>query len=325
MAYSRRQCLQIAAGGAFLISASRCVWAQTYPARSVRILVGFSAGGTTDIAARLIAQALSEQLGQQFIVENKPGAATNIATEAVVRAPADGYTLLAATVTNTINPALYENMSFNFIRDIKEVGGIIRSPLLIEVNPSLPVSSIPELITYAKANPGKITLASFGTGTSSHVAGELFKLMTGTNMVHVPYRGSAPMLVDLLAGQVQAAVDNLPASIGHIRSGKLRALAVTTAARSEALPEVPTVAEFVPGFEVSAWIVLGAPSRTPADVVDKLNSAINAALADPKTKARAVELGATVFPGAPDDFSRLVIEETKKWAKVVKFASIKAE
>jgi tripartite-type tricarboxylate transporter receptor subunit TctC len=325
MIYSRRLCLQIGAAGALLISTKRSGFAQVYPTRAVRLLVGFSAGGTTDIAARLIAQALSEQLGQQFIVENKPGAATNIATEAVVRAPADGYTLLAAAATNAINASLYEHLSFNFVRDVRMVAGVISSALVIEVNPLLPVRNIPELIAYAKANPGKITLASFGTGTSSHVTGELFKMMTGINMVHVPYRGSAPMLVDLLGGQVQAAVDNLPASIEYIRSGRLRALAVTTAARSEALPEIPTVAEFVPGFEASSWIVIAAPGKTPEDIVDKLNTAINVALADPKIKTRVAELGATTYPGTPADFARLIGDETEKWARVVKFAGIKPE
>jgi tripartite-type tricarboxylate transporter receptor subunit TctC len=325
MKLPRRQFLHLAAGAAALPTLSRAAMAQVYPTRIVRILVGFTAGGTTDIAARLIAQALSERLGQQFIVENRPGASTNLAVEAVVRAPADGYSLLAASATNTINASLFEKLNFNFIRDIVMVAGLVRSPLVLEVHPSVPVKTVPELIAYAKANPGKIALASFGVGTTSHVAGELFKMTTGVNMLHVPYRGSAPMVTDLIGGQVQAAVDNLPASIEHIRAGKLRALAVTTAARSEALPDIPTVAQYLPDFEASAWIALGAPRNTPAPIVDKLNREINAALADPKIKARTAEIGATVYPGSPADFGKLVAEETEKWAKVVKFAGLKPE
>ena len=325
MKFPRRRFLHLAAGAAALPAVSRFAWAQNYPTRPVRIIVGFPAGGTTDIAARLIAQALSERLGQQFVVENRPGASTNLAVEAVVRAPGDGYTLLAASATNTINVSLFEKLNFNFIRDIVMVAGLVSSPLVLEVHPSVPVKTVPELIAYAKANPGKVTLASFGVGTTSHVAGELFKMMTGVNMLHVPYRGSAPLVTDLIGGQVQAAVDNLPASIEHIRAGKLRALAVTTAARSEALPEIPTLAQYLPGFEASAWITIGAPRSTPAPIVDKLNREINAALADPKIKARTAELGAAVYPGLPGDFGKLVAEETEKWAKVVKFAGIKPE
>ena len=325
MTLPRRQFLHLAAGAVALPAVPRIARTQTYPARPVRIIVGFPAGGTTDIAARLIAQALSERLGQQFIVENRPGASTNLAVEAVVRAPGDGYTLLAASATNTINVSLFEKLNFNFIRDIVMVAGLVSSPLVLEVHPSVPVKTVPELIAYAKANPGKVTLASFGVGTTSHVAGELFKMMTGVNMLHVPYRGSAPLVTDLIGGQVQAAVDNLPASIEHIRAGKLRALAVTTATRSEVLPDIPTVAQYLPDFDASAWIALGAPRNTPAPIVDKLNREINAALADPKIKARTAELGATVYPGSPADFGKLVAEETDKWAKVVKFAGLKPE
>jgi tripartite-type tricarboxylate transporter receptor subunit TctC len=325
MKLRRRQFLNLAAAAAALAVAAPTAGAQNYPTRPVRIIVGFPAGGTTDIAARLIAQSLSERLGQQFIVENRPGAATNLATEAVVRAPADGYTLLAVTATNTINASLYEKLNFNLVRDIVMVAGILRSPLVLEVHPSVPVKTGPELIAYAKANPGKMTMASFGTGTSSHVAGELFKMTSGVNMLHVPYRGSAPMLTDLIGGQVQAALDNLPASIEHIKAGKLRALAVTTAARSDSIPDVPTVAEFLPGLETSAWVAIGLPRNTPAEIIDKLNREINAALADPKMKARAADLGATVYPGSPADFDRLVAEEAERWAKVVKFAGLKPE
>jgi tripartite-type tricarboxylate transporter receptor subunit TctC len=291
----------------------------------VRIIVGFPAGGTTDIGARLIAQALSERLGQQFIVENKPGAATNLATEAVAHAPADGHTLLAVTATNAINVSLYERLKFNFVRDIAMVGGVIRSPLVLEVNPSVPVTTGPELIAYAKANPGKLTLASFGVGTTSHVAGELFKMMSGTEMLDVPYRGSAPMVVDLMAGQVQVALDNLPASIEHIKAGKLRALAVTTTTRWDGLPGVPAVDEFLPGYETSAFVTLGAPKSTPAQVVETLNREINGALADFKMKEAATKLGAVVYPGSPADFDRLMAAEIEKWAKVVRAAGLKPE
>jgi tripartite-type tricarboxylate transporter receptor subunit TctC len=325
MKLRRRQFLNLAATAAALAVAAPAARAQDYPTRPVRILVGFPAGGTTDIGARLIAQALSEQLGQQFIVENRPGAATNLATEAVVRAPADGYTLLAVTATNAINASLYEKLSFNFLRDIRMVAGVLRSPLVLEVHPSVPVKTGPELIAYAKANPGKLTMASFGTGTTSHVAGELFKMMSGVNMLHVPYRGSAPMVTDLIGGQVHVALDNLPASIEHIKAGKLRALAVSTAARWDSLPDIPAVAEFLPGFETSAFVTVGAPRNTHAQIVDKLNSEINTALADPKMKAAVANLGATVYPGSPADFGKLLAEETEKWANVVKFAGLKPE
>ena len=282
----------------FLPLSRRCrvsARAETYPARPVRMIIGFPAGGATDIAARLIGQWLSDRLGQPFVIESRPGAAANIATEAVARAAPDGYTLLVAVGTNTINPALYDNLNFNFIRDFAMVGGILRTPLVLEVNPSVPVTSVPELIAYAKANPGKLTIGSFGTGSISHIAGELFKMTTGTDMVHVPYRGSAPLVVDLLGGQVQVAFDNMPPSIEHIRAGRLRALAVTTAERSPALPDLPTVADFLPGFEASAWAAIAVPKATPRDIVDKLNAEINSGLADPKILARLADFGATAF------------------------------
>jgi tripartite-type tricarboxylate transporter receptor subunit TctC len=322
---ARRRFLQLTAAGAAVPAVLRSVKAQAYPTHPVTIIVGFAPGGPTDIAARMIGQWLSDRLGQPFIVENRPGAATNIATEAVVRAAPDGYTLLAAVSTNTMNPALYSKLSFNFIRDIAMVAGIHRSPLVLEVHPSVPVHSVPELIAYSKANPGKISLASFGVGTISHVAGELFKMTAGVEMLHVPYRGSAPMVIDLLAGQVNAAVDNLPASVEHIKAGRLRALAVTTATRSPALPDVPVLAEFQPGFEASAWIGIGAPRNTPSEVIQKLNSEINAGLADPRIKARIADFAATVFTGSPAEFDQLVVNATEKWGKVIRAANIKLE
>jgi tripartite-type tricarboxylate transporter receptor subunit TctC len=325
MELHRRRFLNLAAAAATLAVAAPAARSEDYPSRPVRIVVGFPAGGTTDMGARLIAQALSERLGQQFIIENRPGAATNLATEAVVHAPADGHTLIAVTATNAINVSLYEKLRFDFLRDIAMVGGIIRSPLVLEVHPSVPVNTGPELIAYAKANPGKLTLASFGTGTTSHVAGELFKMMSGVDMLHVPYRGSAPMVTDLMGGQVQVALDNLPASIEHIKAGKLRALAVTTAARWDGLPGIQAVDEFLPGFEASAFVALGVPRATPAPIIDKLNSEINAALADAKMKAAAANLGAAVYPGSPADFGKLLADETEKWAKVVKFAGVKPD
>jgi tripartite-type tricarboxylate transporter receptor subunit TctC len=323
--FNRRTFLHLASGAAALSVFSRIASAQAYPSRPVHIVVGWPAGGTTDIAARLIGQWLSDRLGQSFIVENRSGASSNIATEAVVRAPADGYTLLAATSTNALNAALYKNLSFNFIRDITMVAGIVRSPLVLEVHPAVPVNTVPELIAYAKANPGKISLASFGTGSISQVAGELFKITAGINMVHVPYRGSAPLVTDLLGGQVQAAFDNLPASIEHIRAGKLRALAVTTAARSQALPNVPTLSEFLPGFEVSAWVGIGVPKSTPPEIVDKLNREINAALADPAITARLADLGGMGFPGSPADLAKFVADQTEERAKIIQAANIKLE
>jgi tripartite-type tricarboxylate transporter receptor subunit TctC len=325
MKLPRRQFLHLAAGAAALPTISRVAWAQAYPSRPVRIVVGFPAGGTGDINARLIGQWLSERLGQPFVVENRPGAAGNIAAEAVVRAPADGYTLLMLVATHTVNASLFDKLSFNLVRDIAPVAGLSRSPLVLEVNPGVPVNAVPEFIAYLKANSGKLSLASYGTGTISHLAGELFKMMAGVHMLHVPYRGSSPMLTDLLAGQVQAAFDNLPASIGHIRADKLRPLAVTTALRSETLPNIPTVSEFLPGFEASAWSVFGVPKNTPAEIVDRLNKEINASLSDPKIKARLADLGATTLEGSPADFAKLIADETEKWAKVIRAANIKPE
>jgi tripartite-type tricarboxylate transporter receptor subunit TctC len=324
MKLPRRQFLHLAAGAAVIPAVSRIAMAQTYPTRLVRLIVGFPAGGTTDIGARLMGQWLSDRLGQPFIVENRPGASTNIATEAVVRSPPDGYTLLAATGTNAINAALYK-LNFNFVRDITMVAGITRSPLVLEVHPAVPVNTVPEFIAYAKANPGKISLGSFGTGTVSQMAGELFKMLASVDILPVPYRGSAPLVTDLLGGQVQAAFDNLPASIEHIKAGKLRALAITTATRSDRLPGIPTLGEFLPGFEATAWGGIGAPRNTPADIIDKLNKEINAGLTDPKVKTRIADLGAMAFTGSPADLGRLVADETDRWAKVIRAANIAPE
>jgi tripartite-type tricarboxylate transporter receptor subunit TctC len=321
----RRQFLYLAAGAAALPALSRIARAQAYPSRPVRLLVGFAAGGTTDIAARLIAQWLTERLGQPVVVENRPGASANLAAEAVVRSPPDGYTLLAVTSSNTVNATFFDKLSFSIVRDIAMVSGVVRSPLVLEVHPLVAANSVPELIALAKANPGKLTLASFGTGSTSHVAGELFKLTSGISMQHVPYRGSAPLVTDLLSGQVQSAFDNLPASIEHIRSGKLRALAVGTETRSDQLPNVPTLGEFLPGFEASAFVAIGAPKNTPTEIIDRLNQEINAGLADPKVKARLAELGGTAFVGSPADFGKLIADETEKWGKVIRAANIKPE
>ena len=325
MKIPRRTFLHLAAGAGTLPAISRFASAQSYPARPVRIIVGFPAGGTTDIGARLIAQWLSERLGQQFIVENRPGAGTHAATEAVVKAAPDGYTLLMATSSNAINATLYERMNYNFLRDTVPVAGVIRSPLVLEVHPSVPVKTVSELIAYAKANLGKLNMASFGAGTVSHLSGELFKMTTGIEMLHVPYRGSAPMLIDLISGQVHVAFDNLPASIGHIKAGKLRALAVGTAMRSEALPDLPTIGETLPGFEASAWIGITAPRNTPVEIIDRLNSEINVALADTNIKARFAELSGMIVGGPPADFGKLIADETEKWAKVIRAANIKPE
>jgi tripartite-type tricarboxylate transporter receptor subunit TctC len=322
---ARRQFLHLAAGATALPAVSRIAWAQTYPARPVRIVVGLTAGSASDIVARLVGQWLSERLGQQFVVENRPGAGTNIAAEAVVRSVPDGYTLLLTASPNAINASLYDKLSFNFIRDIAPVAAISREPNVIVVNPSLPTRTVPELIAYAKANPGRINMASAGNGTTSHLAGELFKMMTGVNMMHVPYRGGGPALTDLLAGQVQVFFPPMVVPVGQIRAGKLRALAVTTATRSEALPDIPTVGEFVPGYEASVWFGLGVPKGTPAEVINKLNQETNAALTDIKIKARMAESGGTVLPGSPADFGKLIAEETEKWSKVVREANIKPE
>jgi tripartite-type tricarboxylate transporter receptor subunit TctC len=289
----------------------------------VRIIVGFPAGGTTDISARLIAQWLSEQFGHQFIVDNRPSAATQVATEAVVRAAPDGYTLLMVTTTNAVSAALSDKLSYDMVRDIAPVAGVFSSPLVLEVHPELPVNTVRELIAYAKANPGKLNMASFGTNTTSHLCGEMFKAATGVDMLHVAYRGSAPMLVDLISGQVQLAFDNLPASIEHLRTGKLRPLAVTTAARSQALPDVPAMAEVLPDFELSAWIGIGAPKDTPAEIIDKLNTEINAGLIDPKIKARVVELSGAALPGSPAHFGGIIAGAIEKFRKVIREANIK--
>jgi tripartite-type tricarboxylate transporter receptor subunit TctC len=325
MKLPRRKFLHIAAGAAALPVASRCAWAQTYPTRPVHIIVGFLAGGSTDIVARLMGQWLSERLGQQFITDNRPGASSNIGTELVVRAPPDGYTLLLDLSSNAINATLYKNLNFNFVRDIAPVASIIRTPNVMEVNPSFPAKTVPEFIAYAKANPGKINLATGGIGVPSHLSGELFKMMAGIDMVHVPYKGAAAALTDLLGGRVQVMFDPLPSSIEYIKAGRLRALAVTTAMRSEALPDIPAVGEFVPGYEASTWFGLGAPKNTPADIVDRLNKEVNAGLADPKLKARLADLGGTALVGSPAEFGKLIAEDIEKWAKVIKFAGIKLD
>jgi len=325
MRLPRRKFLHLAAGAAALPIASRIASAQGYPTRPVRLIVGYAPGGGVDIVARLISQWLSERLGQSFVVENRPGAATNIATEAVVRAPADGYTLLLADAAAAINATLYDKLNFNFIRDIAPVAGIIRAANVMEVNPSFPAKTVPEFIAYAKANPGRINFASGGNRAPPHVSGELFKMMTGVNIVHIPYRGLAPALTDLIGGQVQVMFGTMPPSIEYIRTGKLRALAVTTATRSAALPDIPTVGEFVPGYEASTWYGVGAPKNTPADIVEKLNREINAGLADPKLKARLVDFGGTLLVGAPVEFGELIAAETEKWGKVVKFSGAKPD
>jgi tripartite-type tricarboxylate transporter receptor subunit TctC len=317
--------LHLAAGAAALPVVSRATWAQAYPTRPVRLVVGFPAGQTADIVARIMGQWLSERLGQPVVIDNRPGASSNTATELVVRSPPDGYTLLSVNSSNLINETLYGKLPYDFLRDIAPVAGFIRTPLVMEVNPSFPAKSVPEFIAYAKANAGKINMATGGIGNSTHVTGELFKMMTGVNLLVVPYRGSPPALTDLLAGQVQVMFDLTSSSLEYIRAGKLRALAVTTATRAEALPDVPTVGEFVPGYEASAIGGLGAPKGTPADVIDKLNREINAGLADPRIKARFADLGLAPLARSPAEFAKLVLDETEKWGKVVKFANIKPE
>jgi tripartite-type tricarboxylate transporter receptor subunit TctC len=321
----RREFLNLAAGAVALPALSRFAWAQAYPTRPVRIVVTFLAGGSNDIVARLIGQWLSEHLGQAFVIENRVGAGGNIGTETVVRAPADGYTLLLAGAPNAISTTLYEKLNFDFIRDIAPVAGIVDVPAVMLVHPSFPAKTIPEFVAYAKANPGKVNMASAGNGSSTHLAGELFRMMTGINMQHVPYRGAPAALTDLIARQVQVFFGNLPGSIEYVKAGTLRALAVTTATRSDVLPDVPTVGEFVPGYQSSAWLGLGVPRNTPADIVDKLNKEVNAGLADPKLKARLADVGGAVLAGSPADFGKLIADETEKWGKVVKFAGIKAE
>jgi tripartite-type tricarboxylate transporter receptor subunit TctC len=325
MKLPRRKFLHLAAGAAALPTVSRMAWAQAYPTRSARIIAPFAAAGSTDILARLMGQWLSERLGQQFIVENRPGAGTNIGTEVVVRAPADGYTLLLVGTPSAINATLYPNLNFNFLRDITPVAGLIRVPNVMVVHPSFPARTVPELIAYAKTNPGKINHASSGVGSANHMTAELFKAMTGVHIVHVPYRGAAPALTDLLAGQVQLSFDTIPSLIEYVRAGKLRALAVSTATRSEALPDVPTLSEFVPGYESSAYFGVGVPANTPAEIVHTLNTEINAGLADPKLRARLIDLGGLVLGGSPSDFKSHIAQETEKWGKVIRAANIKAE
>jgi tripartite-type tricarboxylate transporter receptor subunit TctC len=322
---SRHQFLHLAAGAAALPGVSRIAMAQTYPTRPVRLIVGFATGGVADIAARLIGQWMSERLGQAFVVENRPGAATNIATESVIRASPDGYTLLLVNAANAINAALYDNLKFNFIRDIAPVASIGVTPLVMIVNPSLSAKTVSAFIAYTKTNPGKINYASGGVGSPPHVAGELFKIMTAVSMIHVPYRGDGAAITDLLGGQVQVYFSTLPGAIEYIRVGNLRALAVTTLMRTEALPDIPTVAESLPGFEVSQWVGVGAPKGTPAGTLERLNLAINACLADPRLKARLDEIGVTALPGSPGDFGKLIAAETEKLGKVIRAANIKAE
>jgi tripartite-type tricarboxylate transporter receptor subunit TctC len=325
MKLPRRQFLRLAAGAAGLPAMSRFAWAQAYPTRPVRIVVGFAAGGGVDITARLVGQSLSERFGQQFVIENRPGAGSNIGTETVVNAAPDGYTLLLASIPNAVNATLYEKLNHNFIRDITPIASISRVPNVMVVHPSFPAKAISEFVTYAKVNPGKVNMASAGSGASDHMSGELFKMMAGVDIVHVPYRGAAPALTDLIAGQVQIMFPTMPATIQSVRTDKLRALAVTTAMRSSALPDIPTVGEFVPGYEASTWYGLGAPKKTPAEIVEKLNKEIGAALADPRMKPRLAELGGTPLTLSPRDFEKLIADETEKWGKVVKFAGIKAE
>jgi len=323
MRLPRRQFLRMSAGGAASAMVGRGAWALDYPVRPVRIVVGFPAGTSSDITARLMAQWLSERLGQQFVVEDRPGAGTNIAADTVAHAAPDGYTLLWITQTNAINATLYDNLNFNFIRDIEPVASIIRVPAVMMVHPSVPARTVPEFIAYAKANPGKINMSSPGSGSVNHVAGEMFKMMAGVDLVHIPYRSS--QFPDLLSGQVQVTFNPLPSSLDFIRSGKLRALAVTSAMRSAALPDVPTIGEYLPGYEATAWFGLGAPKNTPAGIVEKLNTQINAGLADPQLNARLVDLGGAPAPSSPADFRGFIASETEKWAKVVKFSGAKPE
>ena len=325
MTLRRRQFLQLTGAAATVFATFRDAWAQAYPSRPVHVIVATTAGATTDIIARLIGQWLSERLGQQFLNENRPGGGNNVGTEAVVRAAADGYTLLFVNAVNAINATLFEKLNYNFIADIVPVAGIIRVPLVMQVNPSVPAKTVPEFMAYARANPGKINMASAGIGSTPHVAGELFKMMTGLDMLHVPYRGGSQAITDLIGGQVQVMFEPVAGPLEHLRAGRLRPLAVTTATRSAALPEVPTVSDFVPGYEASSWYGIGVPKGTPAEIVDKLNQEINTALVDPKMRARFADLGATVLAGSPSDFGKFIADETEKWGKVVKFARIKAD
>jgi tripartite-type tricarboxylate transporter receptor subunit TctC len=325
MKLPRRRFLHLAAGAAALPAVSRITWAQTYPTRPVRIIAATAPGGGPDILARLMGQRLSERLGQPFVIENRPGAGTNIGTEAVVRAPPDGYTFLLVSTSNAINAALYDKLNFNFLRDIAPVAGIIRQPLVMVVNPSVPAKTVHEFTAYAKANPGKINFGSPGIGTPGHVAGELFKMMAGVDLVHVPYRGGGPVMTDLLGGQVQVLFGSASLTVEPIRAGKLRPLAMTTATRWEGLPDIPTVNDFVSGYEASAFVGIGGPRNTPAEIIDILNKEINAALADHKIKARLADLGGVALPGSPAEFGKLIADETEKWGKVIRAANIKAE
>jgi len=324
MTFHRRDFLHWSIGAA-AIPAAQTAWAQAYPARPVRVVVPVAAGGANDVTARLIGQWLSERLGQSFFVENRPGAATNVGTEAVIRSAPDGYTLLIAGSNAAINASLFKALSFNFIRDTAPIASIVRVPQLMQITPSLPVKTVPEFIAYAKVNPGKVAMGSGGNGSPAHVVGEYFKQMTGTDLIHVPYRGAAPAVADLISGQIHVAFTELATSLGHVQSGKLRALAVTTATRAQVLPDVPTLSEFIPGFEASQWIGLVAPKGTPQAIVEKLNAEVNAALADPKVKARFADLGGVVLPGSPDAFGKLIRDETEKWGNVIPAANIKVE
>ena len=325
MKLARRRFLQSAAGLAGAVAMPSVLRAQGYPNRTVRVVIGYTPGGSADITARLITQWLSERTGQSFIVESRPGGGTNIGTEAVINAPPDGYTLLLVAPANAINATLYTKLNHNFMRDIAPIAGLIRFPNVVVVNPDLPVKSIPELIAYAKQNPGKLNMASSGNGSTIHMSGELFKMMTDINMVHVPYRGGAPALTDLMGGAVQVMFDNIPTSFEYVRTGKLRGLATTGTERAELLPDLPTVKEFLPEYDAYSWYGLGAPKDTPKEIVATLNREVNAILADVKTKTRFAELGATLIPGTPDDFGKWVADETEKWGKVVKFAGVKAD
>jgi tripartite-type tricarboxylate transporter receptor subunit TctC len=325
MKLPRRKFLHLAAGAAALPAVSRVAGAQAYPSRPVRLIVTFTAGAATDILARLIGQWLSQRLGQQFVIENRPGGGTNIGTEAAVRAAADGYTLLLTSSANAINASLYDKLNFDFVRDMTSVAGIMRVPNVMVVHPSFPATTVPEFIAYTKTNPGKVNMASAGNGSATHLAGELFSFMTDVKMVHVPYRGGAPAFTDLLGGQVNVYFPVIVGAVEYIRTGKLRPLAVTSATRSNALPDVPTMSDFVPGYEASALYGISAPKDTPREIVENLNREVNAALADPKLKERLADLGGAVLPGSPADFGKLIAEETEKWAKVIKFAGIKPE
>ena len=325
MKLSRRRFLSLAGGAVALPASATLTHAQAWPNRPVRLIIGYTPGGSADLTARLMGQWLSEKLGQSFIIENRPGGGTNIATEAVLRAAPDGYTLLLVAPANAINASLYDKMNFNFLKESEPIAALIRFPNVVVVHPSLPVNSIPELIAYAKANPGKLNMASSGNGSTIHMSGELFKMLTGINMVHVPYRGGAPALTDLIAGQVQVMFDNIPTCAEHVKSGKLRGLAVTSTTKSETLPDLPLVADFLPGYEASAWYGIAAPKGTPQDIIDRLNKAVNEILADPKVKAKFAEYGAFLMPGSPADFGKFVADETEKWGKVVKFSGARVD